>query len=330
MLVAIVLLAVYDLVRPSGIPNGLMHLSAIGILLIAHPSVLQSSEIARSLLFTLSECTFGLPCVMGVASPFENIGTEAAASSDAVCQSSPFDSLQVAGYTMHTLLPRLIIEVRRIRSGQDTASAESAIKLAEVLLKAENEGAESVMLHRIHVTETEDCHDRPVVKWSFKFSSISDMGVAVSYWTARLLVIRLCLILETFCPAFSSSITRSSLEADQERLATNILMSWQYAHAHGFFALRYMREALFATWGALTDRTMLRGTPVSTVRDWILTKSRDSLSEWNWLHRTAMDMDEASDVFAGGALAKLFVPLAPSVERMLWRSIPERDQQEVF
>jgi hypothetical protein len=97
------------------------------------------------------------------------------------------------------------------------------------------------------------------------------------------------------------------LQVEQEQTVINILKSWQYTKASGFFAMRCMEEAMLAIWGALAERKDLRGVPVHHIKGWILAQFFGALSGWNYIHRAMSDLEQASETFAGGPLVPLFI-----------------------
>ena len=94
------------------------------------------------------------------------------------------------------------------------------------------------------------------------------------------------------------------LQYDQERMAKNVLLSWQsFETLHRGYQCNVKPLALIGAWGALTDvadRSSHQSEKSPSWRSWLPRKTNQQLG---WKARVnSVDMDETADLFTGGSL----------------------------
>lgn len=205
-------------------------------------------------------------------------------------------------------LPRLVTLVRMLRT-QSTKDAGVAMKLAQSLLKLKDDKSENELLHLVVVQKTKHPADAYIIPVSFRFKAYSDFEAAAYYWQTRLFLYRLCFQIQqvSHCDVESASETTT---AESARLATNLLMSWEYAFGLGAFGTSRGGHGTMAfvlsniaIWGFLTDVDTFRGHKSATVQRWVMQRMQDLLGGVKVVSK--LQMKEMADLLAGGPIVGL-------------------------
>lgn len=177
---------------------------------------------------------------------------------------------------MFIRLPRLIALLRDIRQRSQMATADEATSLALDLHALEDVEAETKLLESALTVKTRANPDWKFVPWSYDFRCSQEWEAAVLYWSARLIHIRLCQTLAIHCPAAEPILRHATLRSTQLRMASNILMSWQYVGDLDKFGYgTRMKEASIIAWGGLCDMETYESMPVAAVAEWIVWRLKD-------------------------------------------------------
>lgn len=299
-LLAIALLSFYEVLVTRSLKAFYTHWSGVSALLQRRQPTNKPSELARALLYAAADRTFHTPCASGTPSPFDNERWLSWEPASQVASSGEVVSLTKFNYQHFVRLPRLIAHVRDLRSG-DLTQLAAASGIANDLLQLNEDDCENGLLHRVKVVKTTDLRNRTIVPFSLQFQSLEDMSAAVTYWSARLMVFRLALIIIALVDLSKPDLDIEGIEASQARMATNIMMSMQYASTHGVFGEETMNPAFASVWGAVNGRATLRNIPAEEVKEWLLRKWQHALSRWVE-GGTSTDMDGASELLDGGPL----------------------------
>ena len=171
------------------------------------------------------------------------------------------------------LLPRLIALTRETRNG-DMTRAQEASELATTVLALTDQPAENQLLRRVTVKKTNHPADAYLVPFSMDFGYNGEFAAAICYWQTRILAHRLCLKLYELSIPLSpqpsedhnddDSTIRDSLSCENFRMATDIMMSWEFAFASGAMSLWGLRIGFIAPWAVASA--------VALQRDWVWSK----------------------------------------------------------
>ena len=214
-------------------------------------------------------------------------------------------TLRKLAHRLFICLPRLIVSVRALRSrpGSDFAYAAT---LGKSLLSLVDNDAENELLHLVSVLKTQHPADAYITPVFFKFKTSSDFEAAVYYWQTQLLLTRLCSTIQWTLPD-DEKFDLASMTAEGARLSTNLLMSWEYAHALGAFGTRgggygTMSFVLgnIAVWGYLTDVDTFRDLPSAKARVWV--RQRVEVLIGGVKTVSERDMNEMAELLVGGPL----------------------------
>lgn len=292
------------------------HNQGMGAILLARPNDPdQISDMSRAVLYLLWDRTFRVPCRLGVPSPFENTIWEDVEPVDGRGNTPlrpEVRSLRLLTNKLFIRLPRLVMQVRTLREQSATSSpitddqAEPTLRLAREILNMKNMDAETKFLHNVSVVKTETEGDRNIAPYSFAFRSVYDMETGVLYWETRLIILRLCMVLEQLRIGGMTRFAEALLDAEQARMASNIIMSWQYGTGYGAAGVHSMMNAMAIVWGSLPSVCQARKIPLDVARSWTLSHFHASLAGWP-IKMSAADMDQTSGVFAGGPLDQGFL-----------------------
>ena len=97
-------------------------------------------------------------------------------------------------------------------------------------------------------------------------------------------------------------IGRPGIQDEEIRLASNILMCHQQISTGGFSTgSPSMSQAIIAVWAVVSRNAMFAGRPSVVLRETLLRAFHEALPDWSW-NLGYEDMDEISDLFAGGPL----------------------------
>ena len=205
-------------------------------------------------------------------------------------------------------LPRLIMLVR-LACGVETSGPTvlSALHLADELLKFRDEEAEVEFLRDVGVISTKLARDHNITQWSLDFKSLSSFEAGAYYWHSRSTLLQLCSRLRSLFPTICDMYTLPSLrevQADLQRYASNIFMSVQFARTNtARKRRRLLGQSLLACWSTLQDTPVLSisDADIDQIRSWLLDTLNITLLG-RLASIEARDMDEAAELFKGGAL----------------------------
>jgi hypothetical protein len=252
--------------------------------------------------------TFHLPVALGVASSFEEERWLDARIQTQVSAATPeyHEKMSTIFKNLHIRAPRLVAAVRRLRvepRADVGADDIKTLRLAQELFDLKNSKAETEMLHSVSITSTSNAVDRTYVPHSFSFNYIGKANAAIAYWTMRIIVHRLLLEIRLRLPAASQGIcSDQELMMENKRYANNILMTLSYMSATGASSIWALQLGMIAVWAVTCDVSGVwrTGLPVEQLRSWMVQRYRELLHGTRQF--TALEMDEAADLLAGGPL----------------------------
>ncbi|KAK3070610.1 hypothetical protein LTR53_010165 [Teratosphaeriaceae sp. CCFEE 6253] len=331
LLLAAAMLASFNLVHGSDGAQYSLHARGISALLLTYGADRGPSELARGVLWWHWPGMFQIPVARGEASPFDtpvwldqDVGTTIHAAPDV-------NKLSSIGNTLLIRLPRLIALVRSLRlNPTDPALLQQGIALSTEMQQMKDLTAENNLLHLVRLVKTATAADARIVPISFDFDRPAVFLGAAKYWQTVLLLNRLCLALAALTPAphlapnsnphpspcpSQIPFNTPALRAENHRITTNLLMSWQYHYPIGWVGLWALRVGFLAAWATTLDAfrrdpdaEWRAGLAVRDVRVWLLRRYSDS--QRGRATFTAGEMDEAADVLVGGPLTGFFVEAA--------------------
>jgi hypothetical protein len=275
------------------------HWAGIAALLLARPRDMPASQLARSVLYAMGPMNFRVG--LQSASAFEDklwLDLDFA-SKQPLSDGSP--QLRRVSNQLFLRVPRLVALMRTL--GLAAQSSEAAWSLAEELMAVEDKDAEALLLHRVQVKPTTDSTDKTFIPFSFRYPSVADLWAAIFYWEARLLILKLWIVLHKLKYSEGDCETKvGAARAEQLRAVTNIMMSWQYVAEMGIFTMSGIAQVFaISLWGAFSDLTTFRGVPVATVKAWIVKRLRES-STWKVPEGIEQMLDMKAATYAGGSL----------------------------
>nr|POF04189.1 hypothetical protein CFP56_21944 [Quercus suber] len=318
-LIAVALLALYETVLRGADHDACtqhwMGVAAIALAKGRKTSAEEWSEAARAILTEYWVCLGSrTACAIGIPSPFDNTA-DGWLDIDPIFggpdNEVPYDTVKLRKHSHghYIRFPRLLAMLRSLRQHRDPDAhpqVNEIIELARELLHNGNHEAESKMLHRVQVTRTLDATDREVTLYSYHFRSEGEVSSCVLYWQSRLSTIKCCLMINEVLNRSPTPFDTESLEKEQARIATNIIMSWQDGFKRDIFG-RYMSQAIFVTHLALKNFKTFRGKPTSHTRNWLLKCFHKAAeADWPGLEPTEEEMDETTDWVAGGTSTGFF------------------------
>jgi hypothetical protein len=316
-LVAVGLLTLYEMIRKDQPEAFFSHAGGMSAILRARMDKSAVTSVMRAAFYNNSYATFQEPLSNGTASPFDDPFWLDLEPATITSLSKSAARLRKLSNQTFIRLPGLISKARQLREKSaagwpDETLLKQTCAIANNLLQQQDSAAESDLLHQVSVKPTIDPFDKVVVPYSFSIDSYNDKETLLVYWGSRLMVLKLCLVLddlqEAITPPGSNhkippSFNVRALSAEQDRLVMSILMFWQdgFGQANCFSMV----------WGALMGRKEFRGKPVTPIRRWVLRRYHDSLKGWPVQYSMA-DMDEEADVMAGGPLTGWLVKQPPN------------------
>lgn len=217
--------------------------------------------------------------------------------------------LQKLNWDLKLRLPslmRIVRVLRRMPNDQDVK--RRAMCLATEMLALEDQTAETGVLRNVHVEPTADSFDHEATPYSIRFNDFDEFDSIVHYWGARIWCIRLYLITNELIPTskdFKSKL--KSLRSELWRMATNIIMSWQFARELGLFATPNMLDPFINVWSVLADCTdSSKDRSIMKLRPWIL-HCMGRCGSWSKPNWTADDLTAAAGVLIGEPVGKRFL-----------------------
>ncbi|KAK3675508.1 hypothetical protein LTR78_004591 [Recurvomyces mirabilis] len=308
--VAVGLLGLYEIIRKEEPDAFFSHADGMSAIMRARSRNSPASPIMRAAFYGNTFATFQQPLDKGVASIFDDpywLGQEPISREPLSTETAKLRKIGNQGLIR---LPGLIAKTRTLRQQTDVGwpNAEllqSVVRLASRMDKELQDGeSENTLLHRVSVKPTLDPYDKQIVPFSFGIVTYHDKETLLVYWGMRLMVLKICLLLDDMEKAQEtpSEIASTSSETmtfretwskEQERCAVSIMMFWQdgYGQANCFSML----------WGSLMGKTKFRGKPIGPVRDWVRQRNEDALAGWCF-EFTEVQLDIEADQMAGGPL----------------------------
>jgi hypothetical protein len=283
--------------------------------------------------------SFAASCAFGVPSPFDqpkwlslDYGSRSTLPSDTQAIRSFAQQLSIR-------LPRLVAIMRRIRNdGVDQGDLDAASRLGADLMKLVDSEAESSVLHRVAARRTKHPEDIVAAPYSLHFSSSTDYDACIYYWQLRLVVLRLHDLvnnahanIDANGPSAAYAASNSSfpssktvplpacvadVRTEAQRLAKNIIMSWEDCYDRGQFGRSRMSLALPIAWGAIFQFGNFTSLQPSEIHDWLAKR-------FEWIFPPAQgsgdgqELDILAELLVGGPLHGTFV----QIYRAQWRSI---------
>lgn len=315
-LAAVGLLAVYEYVHKDRPRAYFSHAGGMTTILLSRPRRDLATPMTRAILYANTHGTFQEPCALGIASPFDDpywLDMEPASFTHVL--TDEVRKLRKLGNQLLIRLPGLIARVRALR--QNEVSLVSSIAKAHViaceLLQLKDEHAESTLLHRVSVRATTDKFDKAIVPYSFTFNSHYEKETALLYWGTRMMIVKLCIILErlrvesSLNEILTSLFDMNALTFEQERMIMSTAMCWQDGFGQA--------NTLSIVWSALMGKETCRGKPAKDIRYWVWRCYNDLLGAWP-VKLNMTDMDETSDLYAGGPLRCFGVDVTAEASRM--------------
>ncbi|KAK5165525.1 uncharacterized protein LTR77_009054 [Saxophila tyrrhenica] len=250
-LMTVAMLTLYEDVARFDELSWYPHQHAIVSILQARPESWPTSDMATAVLYAFWGPSFGFSCFEGTPSPFDE---KKWLSLDPVWQtcaaSQALSKLRKLAHQLLIQTPRLVAMLWDIngRSNRsvDSAELERLSTLAQCLYDRVDAESEGVLLHNVAVVRSPDRAGKALVAYVFEFHSIDEMETAVLYWIARIHINRLCRsilelaavdekpypnqgdtakTMQSSLPSMLAGLTHEQLQAEQTRLATNVLMS---------------------------------------------------------------------------------------------------------
>lgn len=314
VLIAISLMAYVDLMLAgmSGSTDfraSYNHFDAVKAILLGRPRAARHSDLTRALVPTIAVLDFywlTTRANVGVRpSAFDN---ERYWDMEPFAQHTPPPELQILqqrSFQFRIRLPRLLSLIQQSEAhGSMSTEILQMLALAETLLNLEARESENTALHQVKVQRTLDPATSLVTPYSFDFSSPYHWPIAIQYWEGLLMTLTVALKLDrmhtqVFYLRWLDAEERAQLVANQDRVAANILMSYEYAAQHGRFGKAQIAHPLLIVWGSLAGKaTTARGQPVAVVREWIL-RTLQAAGTTHLRPQSMEDLDRLAELFAG-------------------------------
>lgn len=270
----------------------------------------EMSDLLAAVLCNTWHMTIALPLNAGMPSPFEA----------AIAAYSPQSSRQLRMTACQTMIrvPRLVVYTRTLRSAQATPQdAERACQLAKALLDRESPKLESELLHRVKVQPTKEAVNRRVIKFSFKYRDSEDFNTAVTYWTTHVWTIDLALTIKDICRQLLDPAEVEHLSKERDRMAVNLLMSWEHAEQFGPFATEWLGKCLLMAWPIPRCKAELSaGVDSRTIKSWLQGKLNGTLRIWKMQDDIDEDLiNQTAEQKIGGPLAGFLADLGNAMCR---------------
>ncbi|KAK4556832.1 hypothetical protein LTR86_005812 [Recurvomyces mirabilis] len=197
-------------------------------------------------------------------------------------------------------LPRLIHEIRELIKSRQCPDFHSSMGLARSLMDETSHDAEDWMLHRVRLERTISPADRQLTPYSYVFRKPEEVSLAVRYWETRLLMVHLYRLV-IFRESEDTAIETTFL-AEEDRLATKTLMSWQYAYANRPGITMFMTLTFMCLWAVLKSRKTFKGRPISLLAERIRDHVQHTGAGGLMVGATFEAMDQTAAVFLGGPI----------------------------
>ena len=304
LLTTAALLHLYETVMRSCMPQAFHHVRGMAALLLARPASAEPSEMLRAILYAQWSITFQQPLALGQPSPFEKEHWLACEPVRRSTLPAEVAKLRHISNQLFIRVPRLVVAVRTLRTTPSYQASRLANELAEDLLALRDDEAESQVLHRVNVAKTKHPADSYITPVSFKFNTLADFEGAAFYWQTRVMVCRLCLKVAAIDQ--NTTIETDKVRSDAARMATNIVMTWQFAYGQGIYGVFCALMAMMSLLGVVIDGIQVRSLPIPKMRQWVVQRIDDLLAPWPE-RRTEAELEEACDLLVGGPLKGMWV-----------------------
>lgn len=218
---------------------------------------------------------FDESCALGIASPFDHPTWLDIMPLRSESRLPSIQLLKKHAKQSFIQLPRLISYVRALRSGVSSTDSEIAVRANDIAMDLyflDASQGETDILHNVKITRTLRPQDAAIIPWSLQFNDFDEFEAAVAFWTARLLLLNVCQSVRAI-PELNFIATADELSAEQERILTNVMMSWQYVYSLQAETNASLPISCFpsAIWSALIGKTgEFCGHPVSIVKRLVL------------------------------------------------------------
>ena len=235
----------------------------------------RATEALRSLLYQAWNSSFRTPCIQGTPSPFDLPELLDLDPPSQFKLPSELARLRKISNQLIIRLPALITSLRYLRQApRDTRGklAKDVTEKALELLALRDGDGENAVLHRVRIKQSSS--ESPLSKSSFHFEQPSEFKTTVYYWGARILICRISIaLIRMGILAETGTCAEALLRIENERSATNMMMTWDYGLAHGAILGRTVLVPGYTfVWGVLLDHETVRNLPSDTVRAWLLTR----------------------------------------------------------
>ena len=307
-LLSVSILCLCDSAAGQNAQAALTHAKGVIAILRARPCLYGLTDLARSIIYGTTELTFTMPCALGELSPFDEDRWRDLPPATAMTVSPHTFELRWISYRVLVRMPRLILAVRKLRFPDTPVTPEdisSTIAMANAVRQFEAKEPETKALHHVRVVKSKEPTSRAVVPYSFVYNNIEELAACLLYWQSRLHVIEVCMAIHRVCPVFLNAQEIEHFAKERLRMTTNIIMSWEWAHARPQFGVSTV-SPLLVVWGALRTEKTFRGVPVAEIRAWVMERLPYVTGIWS-SRLVAEELDTACEVFAGGPLRGFMV-----------------------
>lgn len=306
-LIAVSMLAIFEVMMSSHSSSRqktiFLHWSGLrSILLSKHPRHL--SDVARAVLYSLWDTTFGVAVGLGLASPFDHPRWLSVQPAGFLEMTDYQRKLRKSANSVALRIPRLIQQLRQIREGNSgPAMLQYTTELALSLLELREEDAESRLLHELTVSTTKDTNSRTIIPMSYGFTTPDDFNAGMLNWNWRIAVINASFKLAEIHKPSAPLFDLEKLRKERERASTHTMMCWEYAECIGPFETLWVAKGLLQIWPELRRLETIRPTKYGQqTQDWMLSRMNHPLNEWLSEIVSAEEMDIAADFLVGGPM----------------------------
>lgn len=294
------LLGLYEMLRKDHLAALHTHAQGVSAVIKAHLAEGRpASPVVRAALYSNTVMTFARPLLMGVASPFDK--PEWLELDPAAVQSlqTPIVKLSKIAHQIALRIPRLIAITRRLRqsAAPEIDTITNARLIADKIFALKDYSSEDELLRTVKLLPSTRPVGNPLDTDFFLFDSVPARDTMLMYWTARLIIVKLGLVLcdiqRRNDPLSDAQSSKIKLEHEQAGLLLCVLMCWNngFGHVNVFNIL----------WSALMGRKDVRGHDAQSIRTWIMWQHEAELSGWGFKYGPE-HADVDADVLAGGPL----------------------------
>ncbi len=193
-------------------------------------------------------------------------------------------------------LPRLIVLTRKLDQSPSEDSIQTTLRLAQWLLQLKCPAEERDFVESTKLVATINNELASIVPFSIPAMVLAEVRQAVYYWHTRIMVINICLRLQTLFPDHAT-FDNHALHDEAEMMALRILQSYECISPN-------IADSIWlALWSVLRAKDNFCGRPASQARDFVLRKFQRSNAPSHLL--TQFELDAACEALAGGPLEPL-------------------------